>query len=319
MQIRSTQRAMELLGGAWITVIILLVLALVGCDPPGAEQRRAERAAGAETTATAGVAVRPEPVAAPARTTPVTFEEAESAYRQRQYADAVTLFTGYVESKPENPWGHYLLGLSAWKAGQVERAEEAFTEALTLDPRHVKSLLNLSRVFLETDRGDEALARIEAAMAIDPQSPDALRLKGRALTTLGRSDEAIATYRQAIIADDRDVWSMNNLGLVHLHRDNPTLALPPLARAAELASDVAVFHNNLGMALERAGYYGAAVASYQRAVEADSSHHRSAANLARLEKRPDARAVEVDVAALAGALVEEIARWRESTVVGTGR
>lgn len=64
----------------------------------------------------------------------------------------------------------------------------------------------------------------------------------------------------------------------------------------ELAPEVAVFHNNLGIALERAGYFGAAVAAYRRALETDSSHTRAVANLARLEQRPDATTVEVEVA-----------------------
>lgn len=308
----ETGTGLRLVGGLWVATMVLLTIALLGCDPPGAERHRAE------TTAASGGVVAPEAVAtAPVRTTPVTYGEAESAYREKRYGEAVELFTGYVASKPENPWGHYMLGLSAWKAGQPDQAERAFTEALARDPRHVKSLLNLSRVFLETDRPDEALVRIDSAITIDPASPDALRLKGRALVALGRVDEAIEVYRDAIKADDHDVWSMNNLGLVHLDRWTPTLALPPLARAVELAPEVAVFHNNLGMALERAGYYGAAVASYRRAVEADSSHSKSAASLARLEQRPDATTIEIDVATFAVAFVEEVARWREPTVVGS--
>lgn len=314
----ETGTGLRLVGGLWVATMVLLTIALLGCDPPGAERHRANRVPSAETTATSGGVVAPEAVAtAPVHSTPVTYGEAESTYREKRYGEAVELFTGYVASKPENPWGHYMLGLSAWKAGQPDQAERAFTEALARDPRHVKSLLNLSRVFLETDRPDEALVRIDSAITIDPASPDALRLKGRALVALGRVDEAIEVYRDAIKADDRDVWSMNNLGLVHLDRWTPTLALPPLARAVELAPEVAVFHNNLGMALERAGYYGAAVASYRRAVEADSSHSKSAASLARLGQRPDATTIEVDVATFAVAFVEEIARWREPTVVGS--
>src|SRR5256885_1043877 len=77
---------------------------------------------------------------------PVTFELADSAYRERRYDDATTLFQTYSESRPTNPWGFYMLGLSAWKAGDRAQAERAFVQALTLDSTHVKSQLNLSRV-----------------------------------------------------------------------------------------------------------------------------------------------------------------------------
>lgn len=315
-RIELSEQWQERLGGLAVAIVLLMAMVLWGCDPPGAERRRAERASRAGTTLTSGGTVAAETVAtAPVRSTPVTYDEAESAYREKRYAEAVELFAGYVELKPENPWGHYMLGLSAWKAGQPDDAERAFNTALALDPGHVKSLLNLGRVFLETDRPEEALVRIDSAIAIDPQAPGVLRFKGRALVELGRVDQAIDTYRDAIKLDDRDVWAMNNLGLVYLSQGTPALGLPPLARAAELAPDIAVFHNNLGMALERAGYFGAAVASYRRAVDADTSHARAAANLARLEQRPDATSVEVEVGTFAAAFVEEIARWRDVAVV----
>ncbi|MGH7544765.1 MAG: hypothetical protein ACREKI_01120, partial [Gemmatimonadota bacterium] len=40
----------------------------------------------------------------------VTFEEAESLYRERRYGEAVEFFAAYVERVPENVWGHYMLG-----------------------------------------------------------------------------------------------------------------------------------------------------------------------------------------------------------------
>src|SRR5438128_8343246 len=53
---------------------------------------------------------------------PVTFGRADSAFRGRRYSEAVSLFAVYTTSNPDNPWGHYMLGLSAWKAGDREPA-----------------------------------------------------------------------------------------------------------------------------------------------------------------------------------------------------
>jgi TolA-binding protein len=51
----------------------------------------------------------------------VTYEMAESAFLEGRYEEAERLFTGYTDRRPENPWGYYMLGLSAWKAGELER------------------------------------------------------------------------------------------------------------------------------------------------------------------------------------------------------
>ena len=40
---------------------------------------------------------------------------------------------GYVVGRPENPWGHYMYGLSAWKSGQHERAMEGFDQVLWMN------------------------------------------------------------------------------------------------------------------------------------------------------------------------------------------
>ena len=89
-----------------------------------------------------------------------SFADGEEAYRARKYADATAIFERYTERRPANPWGHYMLGLSAWKSGDLAKSEQAFGKALSIDPHHVKSLVNLSRVFIDQKRHDEAVDRL---------------------------------------------------------------------------------------------------------------------------------------------------------------
>ena len=53
------------------------------------------------------------------------------------------MFEAYSESEPDNAWGHYMLGLSAWKTGDHTRALEAFDAALRLDPTHRRACSTL--------------------------------------------------------------------------------------------------------------------------------------------------------------------------------
>ncbi|HSG28641.1 MAG TPA: tetratricopeptide repeat protein, partial [Candidatus Krumholzibacterium sp.] len=77
-----------------------------------------------------------------AEPTEVTYEEAEAAYLARNYGEAAKMFEVYTANKTENPWGYYMLGLSAWKAGDFGKAEGAFKLAIDLDPKHLKSHIN---------------------------------------------------------------------------------------------------------------------------------------------------------------------------------
>jgi len=212
-----------------------------------------------------------------------SFAEGEEAYRARKYADATAIFESYTERRPANPWGHYMLGLSAWKSGDLPKSELAFEKALSIDPHHVKSLVNLSRVFIDQKRHDEAVDRLTRASEIEPESAEVHRLLGRTYHTQRKTDEAVAAYRQAIDLDERDAWSMNNLGLLLLESKRADEALPLLTSAVELRKNVPEFHNNLGMALEHTGRFRAAATAYGEALTIEPRYEKAKQNLARVE------------------------------------
>jgi len=241
---------------------------------------------------------------------PVTFDLADSAYRDRRYDDAAALFKTYTEGKPTNPWGFYMLGLSAWKSGDRAQAESAFVQALTLDSTHVKSHLNLSRVLLETEQPDSALVHIETAIQLDSTSSEPLRLQGRAFEALGKTDDAVVAYQRAIAKNDGDVWAMNNLGVLYMQLQRFEDAIGPLARAIEIDDKVATFHNNLGIALESTGRFQDAAGQYRAALAIEGTYGKSVANLQRVELvKQDTSITPVDLAERSKQFQEEVTRW----------
>ena len=249
-----------------------------------------------------------------AATVPASYVEAEAAYTARKYADAADLFGSYTRANPENPWGHYMHGLSTWKAGDSEQAMTSFDEALRLDPQHRKSLLNSARVLLDTGRPREALERVERAMGLEPLSAEGLRLLGRARYEMNQIPEAIDAYQRAIALDERDVWAMNNLGLIYIQQDRSEAALPILARAVELRNDSPVFQNNLGTALERTGHYAAAGKAYESALATDSTYGKASASLARVTPLAATDTTSVDLSALVSEFRVEVERWQGRNV-----
>lgn len=223
----------------------------------------------------------------------VTFASAQSAYTQRKYADAEQSFEAYVEHHHRNPFGFYMLGLSAWKNGDLDKASEAFEQSLALDSNSVKTLLNLGRVLLDQGHADEALVRIESAVALDSGSAEVYRMKGRVENALGRPDSAEASYRLALSIDPTDSWSMNNLGLLLIDESRYDEALMPLARAVALRPESPAFANNLGVALERTGHPGSAATAYRSALAADSTYVKAQTSLARVDGKTDESPIDV--------------------------
>jgi Tfp pilus assembly protein PilF len=296
-----------------LALTALGLLTIFACDRREPEQR-------ATTPTDQPVVVNDSVVESPVRaSTPayenVTYEEAESTFTSRRYGEATEMFAAYVTRRPKNPWGHYMLGLSAWKSRQLPRARESFERAIELDPSHVKSLLNLSRVLLELKEPREASERVLAALQIDSTSGEVHRLMGRVQTALGESEGAIESYRSALVLDGHDVWAMNNMGLVLIQLGRFEEALRPLARAVQLDSSVAVFRNNFGMALERTGHFVAAAESYRAAVSIDPGYAKASASLARISGRTDdPLAQPIDVAFLADDFVRELETWKAERV-----
>lgn len=298
-------------GHVAVAMVLALAIALASCKVAGVDGKFTLGNTEADTQATLGstVAAPGSEASTPRVIGPVAFEEAEAVYREGRYPEATALFAAYVERKPENAWGHYMLGLSAWKAGETERAEAAFGKALERDSKHLKSWINLSRVLLDAGRPDEALDRLGHALELDSTSGETYRLIGRARSDRGQVDDAIVAYRTAVTLDDQDAWAFNNLGVLYIEQGLPGDAIGALARAVDLRPEIAVFHNNLGMALERWGYFVAAADQYRLAVEAASSHQKAAANLTRIEGHGDRPGLPpLDLPTLAREFLEEVIR-----------
>ncbi len=311
-----------------VTVSPLLALA-IGCGDGGTTHTATVGAAVTVDTTTqpsssaSTASVDATPASAPgtpSATGTVAYSDAEAAYQAGRYGEAARLFGAYTESKPENPWGFYMLGLSSWKSGDLAQADVAFGEALKLDPKHQKSLINSARVLLELGRTDEALDRIQASLALDSASAESWRVLGRTEEALGSPDVAIDAYRRAITLDDHDVWAMNNLGLIYIRQGRPAEALAPLARATQIKPGSPVFQNNLGQALEASGYPAAAGQAYQAALQADSTYRKAALALARVGGQPqDSTAENIDLAALAQGFQLSVEQWRDALAEGMAR
>ena len=259
-------------------------------------------------------AVSPESAStptSPAITGPVSFDEGRTAFAGQRYDESVRLLTAFTGEHPDNVWGCYMLGLSAWKAGDRDAAATALKTAIEKDSSHVKSRLNLSRVLIEQGKASEALPQVETVLGIDSTSNEGYRVLGRVKDELGDPAGAGQAFERAIALDPSDVWSMNNLAWVFIAQHKFDDALGPLARAIEIDSSVATFQNNLGIALEGTGRLVQAASAYRSALGIDSTYRKATDNLARVERRTqDSTITPVEVNALARAFVEQVKTWR---------
>lgn len=82
-----------------------------------------------------------------------------------------------IQANPQSAKAHFDLGLFCYSSGQVERAIEAFTHAIELDPQMTWAHVRLGEIYIARNaEGDEGKARHHAEAAA--------RLGNRALMDL---------------------------------------------------------------------------------------------------------------------------------------
>lgn len=265
----------------------------------------------ASNTATGGTIGRPM---VDITTMPATYENANDVFKAGHYPEAADMFEKYVASKPNNAFGFYMLGLSSWKAGDLDRAKDAFDKSIDINPMYVKSYFNQARVLIDLKRAPEALEQVEKGLALDSSSADGWRLKARAQAATGDVDGAQQTYRDLLVRNDEDTWGLNNLGVLMLDSGDYEDALGPLARVVQLKPTAPLFQNNFGMALERSGYPVAALHHYERAIRDDSGYTKAVINVERLRGIVTDTTVadEVTVQDLAEAFRLKVKMWKET-------
>lgn len=302
---------------ARLALLGLPVASLAACsverkDASGEEAAQTRGQVSAVATQPASVSPTTTPAATEISAIPanVTYGDAEKVFRSGDYKAAADMFDVYSGRVPTNPWGPYMAGISAWRAGDHTRAESALKRTVEMDPKHIKGQLNLARVLLEENKASDALDFATKVVELNPELGEGWRVLGNVRAELRMTDAAVEAYRRAILVDHRDAWTMNNLGILMINEGKYADALGPLARATELQPNVAVFQNNLGVALERSGHFGQSVEAFRAALVADSMYAKARVSLERLSRVQASEEEKLVLSEIATAFQDEVERWK---------
>jgi lipopolysaccharide biosynthesis regulator YciM len=172
-------------------------------------------------------------------------------YREKgQVGKAITVHQALLQrpnlSKVEHAYVLLCLGLDYKRGGFVDRALEAFTEVLRLDPKNEYALVNLQKLHEEQHQWSEAFdtrQRLSKLAANDerPQSQAILAFLENeiGLEAVRRKDhaEAIRRFQSAITLDARAVPAYLNLGDVRLAQGNEKEAALIWEKMVDVAPD----------------------------------------------------------------------------------
>lgn len=104
---------------------------------------------------------------------------------------------------------------NAWaELGRWDKAGDAWSRAMALDPGQGVASYNLSRALAEAGKYDESIAKSDEYLATDPDNAAVLTVKAYALYKASRDAEALALYERVVTLNGADSASVYNLAVL---------------------------------------------------------------------------------------------------------
>lgn len=199
-----------------------------------------------------------------------------------QHQDAEQAFSQAIKLNPRLVEAHADLGMALMQQGKQEQAVAAFRAALDIAPRFVPALANIIALLHDLERQREALPYLEKWLVTEPGNTSAHFNAAVLHQALNQLQVARAHYEKALDlgAGGISVYSTHlNLGVVcHGLRDYDT-AIAHYRQALAIKPDNAAAYYNLGNALKEQGKHDEAIASFERALELDPGFNDAHSNI----------------------------------------
>jgi tetratricopeptide (TPR) repeat protein len=159
----------------------------------------------------------------------------------------------------ESAESHNRLGTLHYQQGDMDKAIQAFENALKRSPHHKTAKQNLNQLYrqkafnaLKRRAFDEATPYFEKAIRLDPENATTYRIMGDGYALASEFHQAITHYQKA-------------------------LELAP--GEAETQKNLALTYTNYGVTLRNRGEWDAAIRAYHNALELQPTHKIAKANL----------------------------------------
>lgn len=188
--------------------------------------------------------------------------------RNRDYRDAITLWTHTVAQRPENARAHAALGAALLEQNRLAPAVASLQRALQLDPNSAEAHNNLATALQDLNRPEEAVAHFQAALRLRPGTASTHYNFGNALLGLGRTAEAIAQQQQALILQPNFPEALCALAQALVANRQIDEAIPRYRAALALRPALAPAHFGLANTLAGLGRGAEAIPHYEATLRA---------------------------------------------------
>ena len=151
-----------------------------------------------------------------------------AAYKSKDYAKAVELYTELLRLKPWDPRAYYNRGNAYYRMNNFDAAAD-FSEAIKIQPSLHLALMNRGNIFLRNGRYADAISDYDRALQYTTDDFLIYYNRGVAHQRLGNDTQAVDDLTEAIRLNPKDAQSFAERGI----------ALSRLGKVAEARKDLA--------------------------------------------------------------------------------
>ncbi|HRE95550.1 MAG TPA: tetratricopeptide repeat protein, partial [Flavobacteriales bacterium] len=164
----------------------------------------------------------------------------------------------------------YNEGVAAYESKKLDEAISRFTEALALDPKFEKALLNRGNAYYEAKKTDKAIADYNTCGQLNgPSADNAWYMKGTAEMDLGQYEEAVKSFTNAANKKNGEAKYHYNLGVAQFQAGNYDDAIGSFSNAIRLKPDYAFAYNDRASAKKKKGDLDGAIKDYESAIQSN--------------------------------------------------
>ena len=110
--------------------------------------------------------------------------------------EGILALRALAESDPPNVDAVVWLGIFGIQSGQLDKARERFSEALTLEPGHLEATWQLAMLDMEDGAYDRAVVGFETVMGEDSTYANGLFFTARCYEAMGKTEAALIRYNE---------------------------------------------------------------------------------------------------------------------------
>jgi tetratricopeptide (TPR) repeat protein len=202
--------------------------------------------------------------------------------------------------------------LAYHQAGELDRAEPLYREALGRDPNQPDALRLLGLLYQQRGQTDLALQFLERAVLVDSNTAAAHHDLASLFSQLGRIPEAIAGFKHALTLQPKYPEAWHNLGNAYHAAGDLAAAQASYRKALEQQPDLAETHFNLGVVKQDLGSLAEAVECYRAALQLRPDYVEALLNLGTVELQLGNSAASAESRMRLGVVLTQQGRAREA-------